>query len=86
MASEFIVLSHREPYAEVETENGPVLKRKTNGVFTTLDSVMRRRRGTWIAWKEQAVGEEWPERVSVPAEDDPESYSVRRLPLSPEQA
>ena len=39
MASDFIVLSHREPYAEVETEDGPVLKRKTNGVFTTLDSV-----------------------------------------------
>ena len=86
MASDFIVLSHREPYAEVETETGPVLKRKTNGVFTTLDSVMRTKRGTWIAWKEKGEGDEWPERISVPSEDDPASYSVRRLPLSPEQA
>src|SRR5688500_6209549 len=48
MPSNFIVLSHREPYAEVETEEGTVLKRKTNGVFATLDAVMQEQRGTWI--------------------------------------
>ncbi|HEX6926856.1 MAG TPA: trehalose-6-phosphate synthase [Longimicrobiaceae bacterium] len=86
MSSDFIVLSHREPYEEVETDNGTELRRKTNGVFTTLDSVMRARRGTWIAWKERAAGQTWPERVQVPAEDHPQSYTVQRLPLSPEKA
>src|SRR5690606_24381865 len=85
MTSDFIVLSHREPYDEVKTEGGTEFRRKTNGVFTTLDSVMRQRRGTWIAWKEHASGE-LRERVRVPSEDDPESYIVRRIPLDPEEA
>lgn len=86
MASDLIVMSHREPYAEVETPEGPALERKTNGVFTTLDSVMRERRGTWIAWKEQEGGSSWPERVRVPADDHPEAYTVRRIPLDPDEA
>lgn len=86
MASDLIVLSHREPYAEVETPEGPRLERKTNGVFTTLDSVMRERRGTWIAWKEREDGSSWPERIHVPSEDHPESYDVRRIGLDPEEA
>ena len=86
MASDFIVLSHREPYQEVTTDEGTELQRKTNGVFTTLDSVMRTKRGTWLAWKEREPDEPWPERIHVPSEDHPESYTVRRLPLSPEQA
>lgn len=85
MASDFIVLSHREPYQEVETEGGTELERKTNGVFTTLDSVMRQKRGTWIAWKEESE-EEWSERIQVPSPESPESYTVRRIPLSPEEA
>lgn len=86
MPSDFIVLSHREPYREVLTEEGvPELRRKTNGVFTTLDSVMRQRRGTWIAWKERE-DEAFPERVRVPSEKDPEAYTVRRIPLAPDEA
>lgn len=86
MASDFIVLSHREPYQEVATDEGTELQRKTNGVFTTLDSVMRTKRGTWLAWKERGPGEDWPERIQVPGENHPESYTVRRLPLTPEKA
>ncbi|HEX6071152.1 MAG TPA: trehalose-6-phosphate synthase [Longimicrobiaceae bacterium] len=86
MASDFIVLSHREPYQEVQTESGTELRRKTNGVFTTLDSVMRTKRGTWIAWKEKSGDEGWPDRIRVPSEEDPQSYEVRRLPLSPADA
>ena len=86
MASDFIVLSHREPYQEVPVDGGGTeLKRKTNGVFATLDSVMRRKRGTWIAWKEKEE-DDFDERISVPSADDPESYTVRRIPLSPETA
>ncbi|MBW3534282.1 MAG: trehalose-6-phosphate synthase [Gemmatimonadetes bacterium] len=85
MASDFIVLSHREPYEQVDAEDGGVeLRRKTNGVFTTLDSVMRRKRGTWIAWKE----EEGPfeERILVPSADHEDAYTVRRIPLAPDEA
>lgn len=86
MASDFIVLSHREPYREVETDDGGTeLRRKTNGVFTTLDSVMRQRHGTWIAWKEQE-DEEFPERIRVPSDDHADAYTVRRIPLDPGEA
>ncbi|HEX7117287.1 MAG TPA: trehalose-6-phosphate synthase, partial [Longimicrobiales bacterium] len=86
MASEFIVLSHREPYAEVETPAGTELRRKTNGVFTTLDSVMREKRGTWIAWAEREAGAPFAERLRVPAPDHPEAYEVRRIGLDAEEA
>ncbi len=86
MPSDFIVLSHREPYQEVTTDDGvPQLQRKTNGVFTTLDSVMRQRRGTWIAWKERTA-DPFAERVQVPSEEHPEAYTVRRIPLDPDEA
>ena len=85
MAGDFIVLSHREPYTEVQTDRGAEFQRKTNGVFTTLDSVMRQKRGTWIAWKEHEGGD-FEERVRVPSADHPESYVVRRIPLDPEEA
>ncbi|HKJ91664.1 MAG TPA: trehalose-6-phosphate synthase [Longimicrobiales bacterium] len=86
MASDFVVLSHREPYREIETEEGTRLRRKTNGVFTTLDAVMRQCRGTWIAWREREPGTEFVPRIRVPAADHPEAYSVRRIALSPEDA
>jgi glucosylglycerol-phosphate synthase len=86
MPSDFIVLSHREPYREVETEQGTELRRKTNGVFTTLDAVMRQRRGTWIAWREHEPGTTFVPRIQVPAFDHPDAYRVRRIALTPEEA
>lgn len=86
MASDFIILSHREPYEEVETPDGRGLRRKTNGVFTTLDAVMRRKGGTWIAWCEQDATDPLVERIRVPAPDDPVAYDVRRIGLDPEEA
>jgi glucosylglycerol-phosphate synthase len=86
MASDFVVLAHREPYEEVEGEGGPELKRKTNGVFVTLDAVMRKRAGTWIAWKACEEGETHVPVIRVPDEEDPESYRVRRIPLYPDEA
>jgi glucosylglycerol-phosphate synthase len=86
MASNFIVLSHREPYAEVQTDDGVQLRRKTNGVFATLDSVMKQQQGTWIAWRERAEGEEFDERIMVPSPEDAQAYRVRRLPLTPDEA
>jgi glucosylglycerol-phosphate synthase len=86
MASSFIILSHREPYDLVDTPEGREFHRKTNGVFTTLDAVMRQERGTWIAWSEREPGAEFEEVVRVPAPDHPEAYSVRRIGLDPEEA
>ncbi|MGH7443402.1 MAG: hypothetical protein ACREKM_00925, partial [Longimicrobiales bacterium] len=87
MASDFIVLSHREPYREVQTDDGDtVLQRKTNGVFTTLDSVMRQKHGTWIAWREHEEGDAFVPRVQVPAPGHEDAYTVRRIPLTPDEA
>lgn len=87
MASDFIVLSHREPYQEVTDDDGVThLRRKTNGVFSTLDSVMREKHGTWIAWRERVQGEVFEERIRVPSDDHPDAYTVRRLPLDPDEA
>jgi glucosylglycerol-phosphate synthase len=86
MSSEFIVLSHREPYQEHETPDGPVLRRKTNGVFTTLDAVMRSRHGTWIAWREIDPEAPFPRTIEVPSDDHPDRYTVHRIGLDPEEA
>ena len=87
MASDFIVLSHREPYQAVQLPDGEtVLRRKTNGVFTTLDSVMRQKRGTWIAWREHEDDQEFVPRIQVPSPDHEEAYTVRRIPLHPDEA
>ncbi|HSJ08976.1 MAG TPA: trehalose-6-phosphate synthase [Longimicrobiales bacterium] len=87
MPSDFIVLSHREPYATVTSEQGETeLRRKTNGVFTTLDAVMRQKQGTWIAWREEEEGEAMEPRIRVPSPDHPDAYTVRRIPLDPEEA
>lgn len=87
MASDFIVLSHREPYQTVQLPDGDtVLRRKTNGVFTTLDSVMRKKHGTWIAWREKEEGQVFEPVIQVPSPDHAEAYTVRRIPLAAEEA
>lgn len=87
MPADFLVLSHREPYREVRAEDGTTeLRRKTNGVFVTLDSVMRQRKGTWIAWREHEPDTEFVERVRVPAPDAEDGYDVRRIGLDPATA
>lgn len=86
MQSDFIVLSHREPYDEQITESGPVLQRKTNGVFATLDVVMRARNGLWIAWSEVDPEEEFTSTIEVPSAADPERYHVHRIGLTAEEA
>lgn len=87
MASDFVVLSHREPYEEVKlADGGTVLRRKTNGVFTTLDAVMRQKQGTWIAWREHDEGEPMALRIRVPSDDHEDAYTVRRIPLDADEA
>ncbi len=87
MASDFIVLSHREPYESVETEGGGVERRlKTNGVFRTLDTVMRERQGTWIAWSENDGSDEFTSHLRVPGAEAADAYTVRRIPLTEGEA
>lgn len=86
MSSDFVLVSHREPYEEVATAAGPRLERKTNGVFATLDPIMRQRHGVWIAWSEEEEGRPFAERIRVPDAAHPESYEIRRIALSPEEA
>ena len=83
MPSDFLVLAHREPYAEIATPDGPVLRRKTNGVFTTLDGLLREHHGTWIAWRaHDSPDVEFVPRIETPERDGRAGYTVRRIPLS----
>lgn len=86
MSTDFILVSHREPYQELETADGPRLERKTNGVFATLDPIMRQRRGVWIAWSEREEGRPFEQRIRVPDPEAPDAYEIRRIGLSPEDA
>ena len=82
MASDFVVLSHREPYEAIESEDSTIeLRRKTNGVFTTLDAVMRQKHGTWIAWREQAEGSGF---CFTPSDGFTELWELKRLDISVE--
>lgn len=86
MPSGFLVLAHREPYAEVQTPDGPVLRRKTNGVFTTLDAMLREHHGTWIAWRALDDTAPFEPRITVPEENGKPGYVVRRIPLAVEES
>jgi len=85
MDSKLVVLAHREPYEEQATDDGPRLVLKTNGVFRTLDAVLRERAGTWIAWRARDA-DAWHPRVEAPAGEDGSSYQIRRIPLTPAEA
>jgi len=80
-----VVLAHREPYAERQTDDGVRWLLKTNGVFRTLDAVLREQAGTWIAWRARDAGE-WAARVRAPTGEDGSSYQIRRIPLGTEEA
>lgn len=85
MASELVIVYHRQPYEEVE-ENGRIVfkeNKSPNGIVPTLKSFFGRvDHGAWIAWKlaEDPEHPDFEEKVEI--EDDYGSYSVSRLPLS----
>jgi glucosylglycerol-phosphate synthase len=88
MASDFVIVYHRQPYEEV-VENGKTKFRENsspNGIVPTLKSFFGKAdHGAWIAWKlaEDTANPDF-ERV-VEIEDDHGSYTVSRLPLTQEQ-
>lgn len=85
MDANLVVLAHREPYAERQTDAGPHLELKTNGVFRTLDAVLREQAGTWIAWRARE-DDDFATRIAAPTGEDGSSFEIRRIPLAPDEA
>ena len=87
--SDLVILYHRQPYEEVEQEDGSIALQENsspNGIVPTLKSFFgRTNQGSWVAWKE-AEDPANPdfERV-ITIEDSFGSYRVSRLPLTAEQ-
>ncbi|MEZ5656081.1 MAG: glucosylglycerol-phosphate synthase [Sphingobium sp.] len=89
--SSLVIVYHRQPYEEV-VENGQTVFRANkspNGIVPTLKSFFRRLEpggGAWVAWKQHNPGiDEEFERV-IHIDDDNGGFTVRRLPLTAEQA
>jgi trehalose 6-phosphate synthase len=81
------VVSNREPYQHVRTDDGGITwQPTTGGVAVALDALMRERGGVWIAH-----GSGNADRDAVDADDrvlvppDSPSYPLRRLWLTPEE-
>ncbi|MCI5046290.1 MAG: glucosylglycerol-phosphate synthase [Aquisalinus sp.] len=88
MASDFVIVYHRQPYEEVE-ENGKTVFRENaspNGIVPTLKSFFgKAEHGAWIAWKlAEDPSNPGFERV-VEIDDAYGKYAVSRLPLTAEQ-
>ncbi len=88
MASDLVIVYHRQPYEEVE-ENGKIVFRENkspNGIVPTLKSFFGDvDHGAWIAWKlaEDTSNPDFEQVVEI--NDAYGTYSVSRLPLSKEQ-
>ncbi|MEM6741386.1 MAG: trehalose-6-phosphate synthase, partial [Pseudomonadota bacterium] len=89
MPSDLVIVYHRQPYEEVEGEDGEILYRENkspNGIVPTLKALFGKvDHGAWVAWKE-AEDPAKPdfERV-IEIEDSFGQYTVSRLPLTKAQ-
>ena len=89
MPSDLVIVYHRQPYEEVEQDDGRVVLRENtspNGIVPTLKSFFGKvDHGAWIAWKlAEDPSDPGFERV-IEIEDSYGSYSVSRLPLTAQQ-
>jgi len=87
--SDLVILYHRQPYEEVEGDDGRVVLRENtspNGIVPTLKSFFGRvNRGSWVAWKlAEDPSDPGFERL-VTIEDTFGTYRVARLPPTAEQ-
>ncbi len=83
---EVVVVSNREPYIHVKSEQGIQMQRPASGLVTAVEPVMRACAGTWIAHGSGSADRESADsagRLRVPP-DDP-SYTLRRVWLSEEE-
>jgi glucosylglycerol-phosphate synthase len=89
MPSDLVIVYHRQPYEEVEGEDGEILYKENkspNGIVPTLKALFGKvNHGAWVAWKEaeDPANPEF-ERV-IEIEDNFGKYTVSRLPLTKRQ-
>jgi trehalose 6-phosphate synthase len=85
---QLLVVSNRQPYSHGKNEQGDkiTVSRPTGGLTASLDPMMQRTGGTWIAWGDGDADEECVDEfdhVNVPPEDP--KYTLRRVWLSDDQ-
>ncbi len=81
-----LVVSNREPYIHIKTEQGIAVNRPASGLVTAVEPVMRACSGTWIAHGSGSADRETVDRndrVGVPP-NKPE-YNLRRIWLTEEE-
>ncbi len=81
-----LVVSNREPYIHVKTDQGIIVHRPASGLVTAVEPVMRACSGTWIAHGSGSADRETVDkhdRVGVPPKK-PE-YNLRRIWLTEEE-
>lgn len=88
MASQLVIVYHRQPYEEVE-ENGKTVFRENkspNGIVPSLKSFFGSvEHGSWIAWKLAEDTSNPGFEPTIEIDDDFGTYTVSRLPLSSHQ-
>ena len=81
--NDIIIVSNREPYIHVRTDDGIKVQHPASGLVTALEPVMRACSGTWIAHGSGSADRETvdkQDRVDVPP--DAPAYRLRRLWLT----
>jgi len=89
--SSLVIVYHRQPYEEVVEDGKTVFRanRSPNGIVPTLKSFFRRLApggGAWVAWKEHDPETDPDFERVIHIDDDHGGFTVRRLPLTAEQA
>ncbi|MCU4651703.1 glucosylglycerol-phosphate synthase [Roseibacterium sp. SDUM158016] len=88
MASDLVIVYHRQPYEEVEEDGRIVLKENSspNGIVPTLKSYFGSvDHGAWVAWKLAEDPSDPGFEQVIEIDDAYGKYSVSRLPLSADQ-
>jgi trehalose 6-phosphate synthase len=86
LGDEVIVVSNREPFLHVHSDDKIIVRRPASGLVTAMEPVMRACSGTWIAHGSGDADRETVDqndRIRVPP--DKPSYTLRRVWLSPEE-
>ena len=83
---DMIVVSNREPYIHVRTDEGVRVQHPASGLVTALEPVMRATAGTWIAHGSGSADRETVDahdRVEVPPGES--AYRLRRIWLTKDE-
>ncbi len=84
--NDVIVVSNREPFIHVRTDDGIAVQRPASGLVTAVEPIMRACSGTWIAHGSGSADREVvdaADRVAAPG--DSAGYQLRRIWLSTEE-